>query len=828
MFRHLGVLGAVLSCLCYGVLAVEVHYDSSGVDFPNPERGFFIQRSTSEGPLSESELRSYRINQHITLVRMLFKIPVYTDSIPGWFLNRVESDFNTARAAGIKLIPRFRYADDMQDAPLRWVLIHIDQLAPLLKQHADVMAFLEAGFIGAWGEWHSSPNNLDNTDSMRVVLFKLLDVLPETRTVAVRTPRYKMNIFNTTDPISVAEAFNGSRRSRTAHHNDCFLADATDMGTYINISQEKAFLEAETQFLPIGGETCQTSSYTVCSNALREMARFHWSTINRDYHPAVIQQWQNEGCYETIRRLLGYRLRLLTASLVDSVPPGGTFRLNLTLRNDGWANPYNPRNLEVILRHSASGEVYRLLTGVDPRYWQAGDTVHLSLEGGIPVDMPIGTYEVLLHLSDPEVSLHDRPEYAIRLANPNVWEATTGYNRLLVTIQVDTTASGIPYTGNNYFTNQPYSANTLIIDFSADVREGSVPLQVQFQDLSKIPLGDSLLQREWDFNNDGIVDASDARPIWVYQQSGTYDVRLRITTTDTTAELVRPHYIKVYDTASVAIAIDGEFYDWQQVPQLDSAEAEENGDALNADVDLVDLWATNDGDNLYVSYRVHGQFKFASYFYHVFIDVDDDTATGFHSGGSYGGFDYMVENENLWRYSGTRGEWSWQHVGAVAYQIGNTDAGRIEMAVPLQQLGITGSQTIGLVFNVNDLNDSYPDDYAPNSYQQRNYNYAIMVTKIAEMNSPVPPKNWVLRAYPNPFNHRVIIHFNWVPQEGDRAAIFDLQGRLIREFPLTRCDCGMVTWDGRDEANQPVSSGIYFFRYWGNRLTRTIKLFLVK
>ncbi len=137
-----------------GVGAVNVQYDSSGADFPNPERGFFIQRSTSDGPLSETELKSYRTNQHITLVRMLLKIPVYTDSIPAWFLNRVENDFNTARAAGVKLIPRFRYADDMQDAPLQWVLTHIEQLTPLLQQHVDVIAFLEAGFIGAWGEWH--------------------------------------------------------------------------------------------------------------------------------------------------------------------------------------------------------------------------------------------------------------------------------------------------------------------------------------------------------------------------------------------------------------------------------------------------------------------------------------------------------------------------------------------------------------------------------------------------------------------------------------------------------------------------------------------------
>jgi hypothetical protein len=39
-------------------------------------------------------------------------------------------------------------------------------------------------------------------------------------------------------------------------------------------------------------------------------------------------------------------------------------------------------------------------------------------------------YDVLLGLPDPTASLHDRPEYAIQLANKNVWESSTGFNNL--------------------------------------------------------------------------------------------------------------------------------------------------------------------------------------------------------------------------------------------------------------------------------------------------------------------------------------------------------------------------------------------------------------
>jgi hypothetical protein len=37
---------------------------------------------------------------------------------------------------------------------------------------------------------------------------------------------------------------------------------------------------------------------------------------------------------------------------------------------------------------------------------------------------------VLLALPDPKPNLYDRPEYAIQLANKNVWEVTTGFNNL--------------------------------------------------------------------------------------------------------------------------------------------------------------------------------------------------------------------------------------------------------------------------------------------------------------------------------------------------------------------------------------------------------------
>ena len=96
--------------------------------------------------------------------------------------------------------------------------------------------------------------------------------------------------------------------------------------------------------------------------------------------------------------------------------------------------------------------------------WMAGETAQVTIEAGIPEDMPMGQYKILLHLSDPEPTLHDRPEYAIRLANSQVWEASTGYNSLLHSIIVDETASGSDYEGDLIFAPIDDPSNGVIDD----------------------------------------------------------------------------------------------------------------------------------------------------------------------------------------------------------------------------------------------------------------------------------------------------------------------------------------------------------------------------
>lgn len=76
-------------------------------------------------------------------------------------LNNLNQDLETAKAAGMPLVLRFRYADDagQPDAPANVILSQMKQLSPVLSANEGAIGIMEMGFVGAWGEWNRSTNN---------------------------------------------------------------------------------------------------------------------------------------------------------------------------------------------------------------------------------------------------------------------------------------------------------------------------------------------------------------------------------------------------------------------------------------------------------------------------------------------------------------------------------------------------------------------------------------------------------------------------------------------------------------------------------------------
>jgi Domain of unknown function (DUF4832)/Domain of unknown function (DUF4874) len=410
---------------------------------PNPERGFaeaLASYSNDPRPLTEGQLDALKA-RGITVVSRRYVMTTFRSShlSPAW-LSHIDADAALLRAKGMKMNVRFSYtfnepfeSTGHQDTSIDWMLNHVDQLKPTLTRNEDVIAYVEAGFIGRWGEWNKSSNNLDadkNTPegvkAQRQLIDRLLSTVPSSRMVALRYLDRKIALISP-QPLTVTEAYSRTPPARIGHTNDYFTIDNFT-------GNRRSYLEQDTRFTVQGGEPIKLNpsepSRSSCTGALDELSRYHWSTMN---FPGTTFQSQWESCLPTIAAKLGYRFALLDATFPKVVKPNGTLTATMTMSNTGFASPYNPRGIELVLRKNGTSAI-RLpakLT-VDSRAFLPApkETKPLTLSVVLPDQVPAGEYELFLNLPDPSPTLSGRADYSIRLANQGTWESSTGYNRL--------------------------------------------------------------------------------------------------------------------------------------------------------------------------------------------------------------------------------------------------------------------------------------------------------------------------------------------------------------------------------------------------------------
>ncbi len=488
-----------------GLLGAQVitKYQASSEIFPNPERGFAHENDVvwpdavtwdfcGQGnnytaynytawntPLDVAFLREERRQGRSVVMSRYHLADFRNRDLTPEYLAFLQKDFDTVRQAGLKMIFRFAYNYPFggPDAPLAQILRHLEQLKPTLQKNVDVIAFVEAGFVGCWGEWHHSSNGLDLpddggiSDAQTQITNKWLVVLPKQRMVAFRYPRQKFDYLGNPDfspvaPLSAQTAFTGTNRSRIAHHDDCFVCSETHGGTYWNprgdFSEAPTFLTKENLFVAQGGEPGDPESIdpaqpgngnsplSSCSTVTELFRAQRWSTVglyNLGSDISAIKRWQRDGCWTTFNQKLGYRFELVTSSIPTTVSKTKNLVMSFDIKNVGYASPYNPRRLELILRNKSTKQIFRVrLNGsslvptnpnTDPRFWQPGTTTTVNVNVALPASLPAGSYDLLLNLPDPMLELHKRPEYSIRFANVGTWEATTGFNSLLRSIMVN-------------------------------------------------------------------------------------------------------------------------------------------------------------------------------------------------------------------------------------------------------------------------------------------------------------------------------------------------------------------------------------------------------
>lgn len=427
--------------------------------FPNPERGWHNRRSVDARKTGKEIIFDNIKASGQTLIHSYLHLDDYrdTDTIPQSYLKIVQEALDSVRAAGLKIILRPVHVwTEIPDVAESRILKHIEQINAVISANADVVCHLEAGYLGKWGEWHTGRytelSNRKDGDTRYRIIKRILETTPNSIPLVMRYPMHIREILDELPVPAGSKPLTQQERDRLGHHNDCFLYDQTDRGTYSRmkpwfgdqtLAQQKEYAHnLQTSYggdKMVGGETCSPAMGRIDETQL-EMAVSNWTELNLDFWRDAIDMWKKhqmpatgndpaESEFDRISRKLGYRLRLLDATFAPMVKAGQEFTFSAHLNNDGYAGVVKSRPVYLVFLNE--GHRYDVkLNNVDVRTWLSGPVVLSNQSVQLPSTMIAGKYQLALWLPDEASNLHQIPSYSIRLANTGIWDSQRGLNLL--------------------------------------------------------------------------------------------------------------------------------------------------------------------------------------------------------------------------------------------------------------------------------------------------------------------------------------------------------------------------------------------------------------
>ena len=93
-----------------------------------------------------------------------------------------------------------------------------------------------------------------------------------------------------------------------------------------------------------------------------------------------------------------------------------------------------------------------------------------------------------------------------------------------------------------------------------------------------------------------------------------------------------------------------------------------------------------------------------------------------------------------------------------------------------------------------------------------------------------PPATILMRNFPNPFNPQTTIEFYLPSSVKTNISIYNLRGQLVKNLLDGVCTTGnhSIVWDGLDNNNRPVSSGVYYYNMNAGKYSSTQKMIMMK
>ncbi len=375
--------------------------------------------------------------------------PKVSGPLSAQMLGDMEERLAAFAGSGNRFMVRFTYnfgpiGPGAMDAPLDLILKHIEQVAPILLRHRDLIFTLEAGFIGTWGEWHDSTNGNDTAAAQKAVLDKELSYFRGVFPILVRYPGDLIQFAGTTPNPALGL------------HDDYYDSDSDDGATWnpcapsagyclseVSAGQLEQFAKAVSTTALFAGEFgALDPSMQSCAELDKYSYTYHPQSISLFvYPPDIGTELVNEGCALSFFNKVGVRIELNRATIIGDPVAGGEMFVALTLTNAGYGRVLRarPAMLVFVSGGKTAAEIPISLSALDLRALQSSmpqAAVTFALHLRLPEDFAAsGPTSIALLIPDPAPSLYAQPAYALPLnsldsSGAPIFDPATGFNVL--------------------------------------------------------------------------------------------------------------------------------------------------------------------------------------------------------------------------------------------------------------------------------------------------------------------------------------------------------------------------------------------------------------
>lgn len=340
-------------------------------------------------------------NNHVVF-RVYLDYPGEPTGVPQWLIDM-----------GVEMRPYTEYggglSPDYDDPRLVQALVRLIRALGRRYNNHPRVAFVQLGFLGFWGEWHTYP---------RTELF-----------ASEATQRTVVDEMHAAFPNKILQArtANGylGQHPWLGYHDDMFPED-TDGGEpwHFLPNLRAAGRDQNWKVACIGGEMVPDQALRLMTtdwNLTRTMTESAHITYLGPYCPPL-EDYRNNSTFmnncRTMVRMMGYEYRFKELRYTPTVRRGSRIELALFGTNQGVAPFYYPWEVRMGLMNAANQVVWSWRVAVDIRRWLPGEFILRTVSP--TVSLPKGEYRLVLGIIDPWRN-QPRVRFANNFAVINGW-----------------------------------------------------------------------------------------------------------------------------------------------------------------------------------------------------------------------------------------------------------------------------------------------------------------------------------------------------------------------------------------------------------------------